>query len=53
MTAPATIEIPFMEYIDLCAAKEELDALKAFGVDGWEGYQAAMDSLEDEEADID
>ncbi len=53
MTTPEKIEIPFDEYIDLLAAKEKLSALEAFGVDGWSGYQEAMDSLEDEEADID
>ena len=47
MTHPDKIEIPFLEYVDLLAAKEKLDALKAFGVDGWEGYQEAMGSLED------
>ena len=52
MTHPDKIEIPFIEYIDLCAAKEELDALKTFGVDNWSGYQEAMDSLEDIEEDL-
>ncbi len=53
MTTPPTIEIPFDEYINLCAAKEKLEALETFGVDNWEGYQAAMDSLEDIEEDLD
>ncbi len=53
MTTPATIEIPFEEYINLCAAKEKLEALETFGVDGWSGYQEAMDSLEDIEEDLD
>ena len=38
------------EYKKLCEAYDKLEALECYGVDNWEGYGEAMQSLyEDEE----
>ena len=42
------ITITLAEYEELLAAQEELSMLKAFGVDQWEGYAAAMESMEED-----
>jgi hypothetical protein len=43
-----TVFIQKSTYVDLVECKRKLDALKAAGVDNWEGYQDAMQSLEKE-----
>lgn len=35
------------ELTELVEAKNKLDALEAAGVDNWEGYDIAMDNVED------
>jgi putative phage-type endonuclease len=42
VATPETVEIPRKEYEALLAAREELDALEAAGVDNWSGYEDAM-----------
>ena len=37
------------EYEKLCEAYDKLQALECYGVDNWEGYEDAMQSLYDEE----
>ena len=43
-----TVVIPLDNYLDLLNAKELLDALKAQGVDNWEGYSLAVQELNKE-----
>lgn len=50
MTAPRRmVTIQKSTYVDLVECKRKLDALERFGVDNWEGYGDAMQSLEDED----
>jgi hypothetical protein len=42
VAALETVEIPRKEYEALLAAREELDALEAAGVDNWSCYEDAM-----------
>lgn len=50
MTAPRrAVFIQKSTYVDLVECKRKLDALEAGGVDNWEGYSHAMQSLEDED----
>lgn len=37
------------EYDKLCEAYDKLQALECYGVDNWEGYEDAMQSLYDED----
>ena len=41
--------ISVREYEKLCEAYDKLQALECYGVDNWEGYEDAMQSLYDEE----
>jgi hypothetical protein len=41
------ITIPKKEYEELLEDQKMLDALKGAGVDNWEGYDDALDTLED------
>jgi len=43
-----TITIPLSEYESLLRALDKLDALEGAGVDNWEGYDYAMEMLEQE-----
>lgn len=43
-----TVTITKKEYDELCASQKILDALEAGGVDNWEGYDDAMEALDDE-----
>lgn len=38
------VTIPRSRYDELVEAEEKLDALRAAGVDNWEGYDYAMES---------
>ena len=38
-----------LRYDDLLEEERKLDALRAYGVDNWEGFDEAMSSLEEEE----
>jgi len=40
-----TVDVPLNEYKRLKADQEFLHALRAFGVDNWEGYGEAVDSV--------
>lgn len=42
-----TVTIPKEEYDDLVSDSKFLKALRAAGVDNWEGYGVAQDYLED------
>ena len=42
------IEISKDEYNNLIADRDKLRALEAAGVDNWEGYDIAMEMLDDE-----
>jgi hypothetical protein len=46
---PEMIEITYLEYKSLLEDRELLRALRACGVDNWEGYAEAMQSLETSE----
>jgi len=39
------ITITLAEYEELLAAQEKLSTLEAFGVDQWEGYAVAIESM--------
>jgi hypothetical protein len=43
------IQLTEKEYLDLVADRNKLWALEACGVDNWEGYDDAMQALEEEE----
>jgi hypothetical protein len=43
------VTIPLLEYNSLKADRRYLDALRACGVDNWDGYDAAVASLEDDD----
>ena len=43
------ISITVIEYERLKADAEFLDALRAAGVDNWDGYDSALDILEEKE----
>ena len=45
----ATWTLTHGEYQGLLASSRRLAALEAAGVDGWEGYDDAMESLRNEE----
>lgn len=52
MTEPApkeTVTLSKREYDDLCQRSEELAALEALGVDNWDGYEEAMQSLKEKD----
>lgn len=42
------VEVPIGKYISLLEDSRHLSALRAAGVDNWEGYSSAMESLENE-----
>lgn len=41
-----TIKIPIEEYNELLNAKMLLDALEAYGVDNWSGFELAINDVE-------
>lgn len=43
--------ISVTEYQKLCEAYDKLEALECYGVDNWEGYGDAMQSLYNDEED--
>ena len=43
-----TVTISLSRYEELLAAERKLDALEAHGVDNWEWYGDAMQSMEEE-----
>ena len=43
------VSIPIGEYADLLGKAEVFDALQAAGVDNWEGYSYALESLNEED----
>lgn len=45
------ITITKKEYLELLQDSNKLAALEGAGVDNWDGYSYAMESLEDEEGD--
>lgn len=49
MSEPKTVTIPATEYADLLADKRMLGALRAGGVDNWDGWDFAIESLTDED----
>lgn len=54
MTAPRRmVTIQKSTYVDLVECKRKLDALEAAGVDNWEGYGEAVQSLEESDAQAD
>jgi hypothetical protein len=44
-----TITITVKEYDELCEAYDKLLALENAGVDNWDGYDLAMESMEEME----
>ena len=48
LNGEAMIAITKKEYESLLEDSEKLEALEAAGVDNWEGYSDAMESLEEE-----
>lgn len=44
-----TITIPLQEYLKFLHFQAKLEALEANGVDNWEGYDLAMEELQDQE----
>ena len=42
-----TVTIPVDEYDEMLERLAKLDALEGAGVDNWEGYDWAMESLQD------
>lgn len=45
----ATIVISLDEYVEFVRKSDVLNALEAAGVDNWEGYDYAMELLDDED----
>jgi hypothetical protein len=46
------VTIPRKEYQQLKADSKKLAALEAAGVDNWEGYEFAMELIEEEDEEI-
>lgn len=51
VSRPPTIMIELETYYQLVREAKFLDALKAAGVDNWEGYSEAIDILQEEGVD--
>lgn len=47
MSTPPEIVIPFEHYVELVDASDRMHFLELFGVDNWEGYDEAMQALQD------
>lgn len=52
MSDDDTVTISFKRYTKLLDKELQLETLLAFGVDEWEGYNKAMESLNEEEDDL-
>lgn len=52
MSDDDTVTISFKRYTKLLDKELQLETLLAFGVDKWEGYNEAMESLNEEEDDL-
>lgn len=47
MSTPPEITIPFEHYVKLVDDSDKLHFLERYGVDNWDGYDEAVQALED------